>query len=424
MMADPGGTPWHTDRWFTSPWNHDPAVVDPLRVPADIQIHDVTLRDGEQQAGVEFTADDKVRIAEALAEAGVHRIEAGLPAVSDQDAEAVRRIAGLGLPSTIYAFSRCMVEDVKRAVDCGVAGVVMEIPSSRHLIELGYRWTVERAIELSVEATTYAHEQGVTVSFFPIDATRAGTQEYLDLVGAVARAGHLDALGLVDTFGVLTPHAVERFVHQSREAFGVPLETHFHMDYGLGVANSLIAVGAGASVIQTTVGGIGERAGNTPLEETVLALLTLYDRDIGIRTERLTPLSGLVMELANVDQPSNRPVTGSRLFAVESGIIASWVRNVRGIDVTEALPYVPALVGQEGPRIVLGKGSGLDNVAEWLAALGIEADDEQRLRILTAVKIASLAKGDLLDEEEFRAIVAEAEGGMTAPSVPADSSIT
>jgi len=229
-------------------------------------------------------------------------------------------------------------------------------------------------------------------------------------VGAVARDGHLDALGLVDTFGVLTPHAVGRYVEQSREAFGVPLETHFHMDYGLGVANSLIAAGAGASVIQTTVGGIGERAGNTPLEETVLALLTLYDRDIGIRTERLTGLARLVMGLAGVDQPANRPVTGSRLFAVESGIIATWVRNVRGTDITEALPYSPALVGQEGPRIVLGKGSGLDNVAEALEASAIDgaadAGDDQRQRMLAEAKEASLGKRDLLDAEEFARIAA------------------
>jgi isopropylmalate/homocitrate/citramalate synthase len=310
-MPPAAPTPWHTDRWFTSPWNHDPAVAGTLRLPADIQIHDVTLRDGEQQAGVEFSADDKVQIAEALAEAGVHRIEAGLPAVSRHDEEAVRRIA---------------------------------------------------------------------------------------------------ALGLVDTFGVLTPHAVGRYVEQSREAFGVPLETHFHMDYGLGVANSLIAAGAGASVIQTTVGGIGERAGNTPLEETVLALLTLYDRDIGIRTERLTGLARLVMGLAGVDQPANRPVTGSRLFAVESGIIATWVRNVRGTDITEALPYSPALVGQEGPRIVLGKGSGLDNVAEALEASAIDgaadAGDDQRQRMLAEAKEASLGKRDLLDAEEFARIAA------------------
>src|ERR671937_2424751 len=130
MSSD--AAPWHTDRWFTSPWNHDSEVADALRLPERIEIHDVTLRDGEQQAGVELTADDKIRIAEALADAGVHRIEAGLPAVSKEDEEAVRAIAARGLPSTIYAFSRCMIADVDRAVDCGVTGIVMEIPSSRH----------------------------------------------------------------------------------------------------------------------------------------------------------------------------------------------------------------------------------------------------------------------------------------------------
>src|SRR5262249_41612443 len=151
-MPPAAPTPWHTDRWVTSPWNHDPAVAGPLRLPADLQIHDVTLRDGEQQAGVEFSADDKVRIAEALAEAGVHRIEAGLPAVSRHDEEAVRRIASRGLPSVIYAFSRCMLDDVKRAVDCGVAGIVVGIPPRPHLSELRDPSTVRRATELSVDA--------------------------------------------------------------------------------------------------------------------------------------------------------------------------------------------------------------------------------------------------------------------------------
>ena len=404
-MSDPARTPWHTDRWFTSPWNHDEDVVRGLHLPSRIEIHDVTLRDGEQQAGVEFTADDKIRIAEALAEAGVHRIEAGLPAVSPEDERAVRAIAGRGLPSRIYAFSRCTVEDVKRAVDCGVHGVVMEIPSSRHLIELGYRWTLERAQEQSIEATRFAHEQGLAVSFFPIDATRAAIGDYLDLVERVAREGHIDALGLVDTFGVLTPHAVERFVRESRARLDVPLETHFHMDFGMGVANSLIAAAAGASVIQVTVGGIGERAGNAPLEETVLALRTLYDRDLGIRTEALTPLSRLVMELAGVAQPSNRPVTGTRLFDVESGIIASWVRNVRDTDLTEAFPYLPELVGQSGPRLVLGKGSGVDSVAEGLDRIGARATPEQLQEILARVKQASLAKRGLLQDDELRLIV-------------------
>src|SRR5579875_3493532 len=150
-MEEPASQPWHTDKWFTSPWNHDSEVARDYQFHEHLQVHDVTLRDGEQQAGVVFTAADKLRIAEALAEAGVHRIEAGLPAVSDDDRRAVAEIVKLGLPSEIYAFSRCTLEDIKLAVDTGVSGVVTEVPSSRHLIELGYQWSVERAVELSVE---------------------------------------------------------------------------------------------------------------------------------------------------------------------------------------------------------------------------------------------------------------------------------
>ncbi|MFQ5551732.1 MAG: LeuA family protein [Gemmatimonadales bacterium] len=396
--------PWKTDRWFTSPWNFLPEVRSGLSFPSSLQVHDVTLRDGEQQAGVEFTADEKIRIAEALAEAGVHRIEAGLPAVSPDDERAVRTIARRGLPSEIWAFSRCMVDDVKRALDCGVAGVVMEIPSSHHLIEKAYRWPIEKAVSLSIEATHFAHEHGLKVSFFPIDATRAGITEYLNLIERVGKEGHVDAVGLVDTFGVLSPHTVSFFVRKTRERLGVPLETHFHMDFGLGVANTVVAVATGVEVIQTTISGIGERAGNTPMEETLLTLLTMYDVNTGIRTERLTPLSRLVMELARVQQPSNRPVVGERLFNVESGIIAGWVRNV-GKEMTEAFPYRPELVGQEQPKIVFGKGSGLDSILYALDRYGLSATNEEMLAILTEVKGRSLERKGLIDEDEFRAIV-------------------
>jgi isopropylmalate/homocitrate/citramalate synthase len=403
-------TPWFTSQWFTSPWNHDDDVAR-YAFPSEVKIHDVTLRDGEQQAGIEFSADDKLRIAEGLAEAGVHRIEAGLPAVSPEDEKAVKMIVDANLPATVYAFSRCMVDDVKRALDCGVQGVIMEVPSSRHLIELGYRWSVERAIELSVESTKFAHEHGLKVSFFPIDATRASLDDYLALVGAVAEAGHMDALVLVDTFGVLAPQAVETFVRASRERFNVPLETHFHMDYGLGIANTLIAAAAGAEVLQTTVAGIGERAGNVPMEETVLALRTLYDIDCGIDTTKLTELARFVARLAGVEQPPNRPVTGERLFAVESGIIATWVRNVRDGHLTECVPYDPALVGQAPPRIVLGKGSGMDNIIEHLEAIGVEATEAQRVVLLERVKTSSLAKRDLLTREEFEQLARDVVAG-------------
>jgi isopropylmalate/homocitrate/citramalate synthase len=381
-----------------------------------VAVHDVTLRDGEQQAGVVFTADEKVRIAEALAEAGVDRIEAGLPAVSPSDFEAVKRIASAGLPSRVFAFARCMVSDVELALEAGVEGIVMEVPSSRHIIELAYRWPYERAIEATVESTRFAHEHGLEVVFFPIDSTRADIGEFLDLIQTIERDGHMDGLVLVDTFGVLNPAAASYMVRKVKERISKPLETHFHMDFGLGVANTVTAVAQGVGTVQVSVTGVGERSGNVPLEDTVMALKLLYGIETGIDLSKLYGLSRLVRELADVPVPPNRGIVGDRIFHVESGIITTWVKNVQGEHLTEAFPFRPELVGQSGPEIVLGKGSGLDSVHIWLERVGLPAvDDDTALRILQEVKAASLRKKGLLEPDEFRALVEE----LTAAPVEA-----
>jgi isopropylmalate/homocitrate/citramalate synthase len=401
--------PWKTDRWFSSPWNYLPEITEQFKMPENLRVHDVTLRDGEQQAGVEFTTEDKIEIAEKLSAAGVHRIEAGLPAVSPADEAAVRGIVQRELDAEIWAFSRCVTSDVKLAADCGVTGVVMEIPSSHHLIQEAYQWPVEKAIDLSIEATSYARELGLKVSYFPIDATRAGIVQYLDLVSTVAEKGAVDSIGLVDTFGVLSPHAVSFFVRQTRERLDVPLETHFHMDFGMGVANTAIAVAEGAEIMQTTVTGLGERAGNTPMEETLLAMLTMYGVDTGIKTEDFLAISREVLDRGGVSQPSNRPVVGERLFNVESGIIATWVKNVGNEKLTEAFPYRPELVGQPQPEIVLGKGSGLDSVAVWLDKNGMSAETPVMEAMLFEIKSRSLELKRLLTNDEFLKI-AENQG--------------
>ena len=166
-------TPWKTNDWFVSEWNYAPEVTKDFKFAKNIKIHDVTLRDGEQQTGVILSKDEKIRIAEALAEAGVHRIEAGMPIVSPSDNAAIKEIVKRNLGPQIFSFARCMKEDVQRAVDTGVNGVVMEIPSSKHMLELAYRWPLEKAIETSVEATSFAHKNGLEVVFFPIDFSRA-----------------------------------------------------------------------------------------------------------------------------------------------------------------------------------------------------------------------------------------------------------
>ena len=407
--------PWKTDDYFVSPWNYQEEANAGFDPPAKIEVHDVTLRDGEQQAGVEFTPDEKYKIAELLAEAGVQRIEAGLPAVSPADAEAVKRIASAGLPARIFSFSRCMVEDVKRAVDSGVEGIVMEVPSSEHIIELAYRWEYQKAIDLTVESTRFAHENGLYVSFFPIDSTRADITTFLNLIETIERDGHMDALALVDTFGVLSPNAAAFMTRKVRERIKKPLEAHFHMDFSLGVANTLMAVLNGAGTIQVSVTGTGERAGNTPLEDTVMALKTMYGIESGIDFTKLYGLSKVVREAAKVPVPPNRGIVGDRIFHVESGIIASWVKNVGQANLTEAFPFRPEMVGQTGPEIVLGKGSGLDSVLIWLDKTGMgPATEEQMMAILQEVKALSLQKKGLLTEDDFRKIA----GGVVKDAAP------
>ena len=397
-------TPWKTDNWFVSPWNYLEEVTRDFDPPKQVKIHDITLRDGEQQAGIIFTKDDKIRIAEKLAEIGVHRIEAGMPAVSPPDEAAIKEIVKRNLGPEIFCFTRCMVDDVKRAVDCGVKGVIIEIPASAHLVEHAYKWPLEKAIDLSIKATAFAKEQGLYTVFFTIDGTRTEMDWLLKLVNRVATEGHMDAFTLVDTFGVLSPQAASYFTRKVKEKVKKPLEIHFHSDFGLGIANTIMAVLSGGEVIHTTVGGIGERCGNASMEETVLALLTLYGIDVGIDYSKLNELSELVMELAGIEVPPNRPFVGSKAYTIESGIVTSWFKNAFEKDPTIVFPVHPKFVGHSMPEIILGKKSGVDNITLWSQKLGIELSEEEKMTVLNQVKLRSHDLKRTLTEDEFRKI--------------------
>src|SRR5580692_2580637 len=409
--------PWKTDQWFVSPWNFESAVTDQLHFPKQIKFHDITLRDGEQQTGVIFTKDDKIRIAEALAEAGDHRIEAGMPVVSPSDTSAIKEIVKRNLGPQIFAFSRCMVDDVKRAVDCGVKGIVMEVPSSTHIIQYAYKWELERAIDLSIESTAYAHSQGLEVVFFPIDFSRAEMNWVLDLITRVANEGHMDALALVDTFGVLAPQAIPYLVRSVKARINKRLEAHFHMDFGMGVANTIIALAEGVDVVHSTVLGLGERAGNVPMEDTAMALLTLYGIDTGLKYDKFYGLSKLVSQLSGHAVPSNRQVVGDSLFKIESGIIASWFENCGEENATELFPFRAEVVGQAPISVVFGKGSGIDSVKWGLRKLGVKFNEEEAMKVVAAIKEYSLQRKRLLTDEEFRSVVSATLPGKLVGSV-------
>jgi len=413
-MANP--TPWKTNDWFVSEWNYAPEVTKDFKFAKNIKIHDVTLRDGEQQTGIILSKDEKIRIAEALAEAGVHRIEAGMPIVSPSDNDAIKEIVKRNLGPQIFSFARCMKEDVKRAVDTGVNGIVMEIPSSKHMLELAYRWPLEKAIETSVEATKFAHDNGLEVVFFPIDFSRAEIKWALDLIEKVGKEGHMDALALVDTFGVVSPHAMKYFVQQVQARINKRLEAHFHQDFGMGVANTIMALSLGVEVMHTTVLGIGERSGNAPMEDVVMALKTMYGVDCGIDTTKLTPLANLVQRLTGVVVPSNKAIVGSGLYQIESGIIASWFKNCGEKNATELFPIRWSAVGQPPAEIVMGKGSGIDSVNAWLRDVGMQVSEEDAMKVLQAVKLHSLKNKKMLTHAEFRDVARATLGRTQQPA--------
>jgi isopropylmalate/homocitrate/citramalate synthase len=397
--------PWKTDKWFTSPWNYLPELTKEYKFPSNIKIHDVTLRDGEQQTAVVFRREEKVAIAKKLDALGIHRIEAGMPAVSPQDKAAISDIAALGLKAEIFGFARCIPSEVKVIKECGCKGIVIEIPASDHMIKNGYGWPIERAMKASIETTLAAKEAGLYTVFFTIDSTRTELNRFLDIVEQVATEGHMDSLTMADTMGVTTPDAYAHVVKKVIERLKKPVEAHCHMDFGLGVANTIAALQAGASVAHTTVTGLGERAGNVPTEEVVMSLLALYNQNLGIKTEKFVEVSKFVMDLAKVTQPPNRPIVGDKLYEIESGIIAGWFRLARKDHPLEYIPFTPDLVGQKPVNIVLGKNSGPPSMEEWFEKLGIQATDEEKMTVLQAVKAKSFEKKDLLTTDEFKAII-------------------
>lgn len=395
---------WKNDRWWVSPYNFIEETT--FDFPNNIQFEDITLRDGEQQAGVVLRKDDKLMIAHKLAELGVQRIEAGMPAVSEDDKEAVKTIAK-EVDAKVFAFTRCMPSDVELALECDVDGVIMEIPSSTQIVEYAYGWTMEAAMRKSIEATAYAGEHGLYTCFFCIDSTRADIDWYLNLMEKVSSEGHADSLALVDTFGVCTPETVRYFTKRIIERLKKPVELHMHNDFGLAVANSIAGLQAGGEVVHTTVNAIGERLGNCSLEEILCALQMLYGIDLSyIKFDKLYELSKLVQERTNVIMPSNKPIVGDNFFVSESGIVIGWWERLKKLGMPLVMfPIHPRTIGQNDVHVVMGKKSGVASIRMKAEELGFpEPTEEQALEILAQIKQSAIEMKRILTNEEFEEI--------------------
>jgi len=410
MKGSNGTRPWITDRAFISPWAYE--VNTALELPARAMIYDVTLRDGEQYAGLVFTKQDKIRLAEALDDLGIQRLEAGMPAVSRDDFDAVLEISKR-VKANVVVFCRGMRSDVDLAVDAGAWGVIVELPSNQLLIEKGYNWTQADVIKKGIDTCNYAKKKGLHTTFFLIDSSGADPDFLKSTVQAVVAETDIDSLAGVDTFGRLHPMATERFVESLRAWSGVPIEIHVHNDFGLGVANCLAAVKAGAQVVHTNVLGLGERSGGVPTEEMAVALEFLFGVDTGLDLRKLNEVARVFQEVSGVPVPGHKPVVGKNAFAYEVGIAAMFsYRLFKEGHPLGVMPYHPELVGNQF-WIAIGKKSGKYSVLWQLDRMGLSASEEAVREVVARIKAMSIRERRMLTEGEFRGIFEEVQHSMT-----------
>ena len=399
---------YRENQWWVSPYNFAPEVRARFELPPRVSIHDATLRDGEQTPGVVFSVADKIAIAEKLDEVGVDRIEAGMPAVSDQDFEAIKRISGLGLKSKIYTFARAINADIDKAVECGCHGVIIEVPIGYPKLQYQFKWTWEDVLKKSVGVINHAKSSGLHVVYFPYDTTRAREEDLRNLLSRIILDAPPDAVGVVDTMGCALPGAIKHMVRLVKSLTKLPVEVHTHNDFGMAVATELAGVEAGAECVHSCANGLGERTGNAALEELIVALHVLYGYRTHYDLSKLPELGELVSRLSRFDVAANKPILGERNFTRESGI---------GVDLVVKEPLAmfgthPALTGRRG-EVVLGKKSGKASIAYHLEQLGITGIDDQMVaEMLRCVKEKGINKRGLLTPEEFRDIVDRVLGAV------------
>jgi len=394
---------WKNENWWVSKYNYLPEIRNQIPdLPKKVQFHDVTLRDGEQTPGIVFRKEEKIRIVQMLDEAGVDRIEVAFPAISNEDVEATKAIVEIRPKAEIFVLSRVTESDIDLAAECGVDGIILEVPVGTPRLTYQFKkWTQDDVINKTKYALEYARKKGLKIVLFPMDSTRAEPEFFDRFLENINKGSRPDSIALVDTTGCLIPQAAMYMIHRIKEITNLTTEIHTHSDFGLAVSTSISAVSAGAEVVHTSVAGIGERSGNTPLEVVACTLKSLYNLEMGIDFSKLSNLGREVCKIAGIDIPASQPIIGERAFTRESGM---------GINLIKEFPLAlfalnPEFVGQK-PQYVLGKKSGILSVEMKLKDFGMDVlNEKQKHEVLKSIKIKSIEKKGLITDEEFKKIV-------------------
>ena len=370
--------------------------VDSLMGKQRVKLDDTTLRDGEQTAGIVFSDEEKFNIAVMLDDIGIDQIEAGIPEMGGSEIETISRIADAGLKASVLGWNRANVNAIKTSIDCGVDAVAISLATSD--IHIKTKLFKDRAWVLDTirKSVAFAKEHDVYVSVNAEDASRTGIDFLVEYAAAAAAEG-ADRLRFCDTIGLMEPFRMYSAVKTLREETGLEIEMHTHNDFGLATANAIAGIHAGATWVNVTIGGLGERAGNASLEQTAMALKYLEGQDINIDTTKLFEITDYVMRAAGRELYPSFPVVGKSMFSHESGIHADGV--IKNPATYEVFP--PEEVGLER-HIVVGKHSGGATIVQKMKEHGIEVAREDAQAILALVRTKSSRLKRALTDRELK----------------------
>lgn len=396
------------EEYWNSPINYSEEVHHDYS--EQVEIYDVTLRDGEQSPGVCFNEDERVRIAEQLEEMGLKRIEIGMPITSASIARSVKKLHARGTKLDMVALCRANKDDIDMAVDMGCKSVIVEHSINPYLCKYALHLDFDRLMDRLITATAYAKEKGLHTNFFGWDALRTSIPYIQKVFSRIVSECHPDAVTVTDTVGTALPDTARMVVRELCSVVGdTPVHWHGHNEFGMGTAAALAAIQGGAACVHTAMNGLGERMGNAPTEEAVMALELLCDVRTGVDLSKIGSTSKLVEQISKQAVGANKPIVGSNLAVQDSGLPADIYLEMEKVGVTTGMrSFSPALIGNPPMEYILSKGAGKANVLYRMEKLGLDASGitkEQMGEIVHAVKEESRVRKGLVDDQTLVAIL-------------------